>query len=106
MVVIRGTISANEDLRLNGRVEGSIDVPNHVLTVGPEGRIEGEIRAKGAVIEGIVVGDVRATDRLVLAATGALDGDIEAPRLEIREGARFDGRIRMPPRIRAVTTAA
>lgn len=106
MLVIRGTVTANEDLRLNGRVEGPIDVPNHTVTIGPEGRVEGEIRAKRAVIEGAVQGDVRASDRVVVAETGALEGDITAPRLEMREGARIDGRIEMPARLRAVTTAA
>lgn len=106
MLVIRGTVTANEDLRLNGRVEGSIDVPNHVVTIGPDGRVEGEIRAKGAVIEGAVQGEVRATDHVVVAETGALAGDLAAPRLEMREGARVDGRIEMPARLRAVTTAA
>jgi len=106
MLVIRGTVTANEDLRLNGRVEGSIVVPGHVVTIGPDGRVEGDIRAKGAVIEGIVRGDVKATDRVVVSETGALDGEIEAPRLEMRDGARVDGRVVMPARIRAVTTAA
>jgi len=106
MLMIRGTVTANEDLRLNARVEGSIEVPNHLITIGPEGRVEGDIRAKAAVIEGVVQGDVRATDRVVVAETGALDGDISAPRLEMREGARIDGHIEMPARLRAVTTAA
>ncbi len=106
MLVIQGTVTANEDLRLDGRVEGSIDVPNHVVTIGPEGRVEGEILAKVAVIEGFVRGGVRAADRMVMAETAVLDGDVATPRLEMREGARVDGRIEMPARLRAVTTAA
>lgn len=106
MLVIRGTVTASEDVRLDGRLEGSIDVPNHVVTIGPEGRVEGQIQAKAAVIEGDVLGEVRATDRVVVTETGALDGDIAAPRVEMREGARVDGRIEMPARLRAVTTAA
>lgn len=104
-VVIRGTVTANEDVTLTGRVEGTIQIPNHVVTIGPEARIEGEIRAKAIVVLGAVTGDVQATDKVILGAGGALDGDIRAPRVEIRDGARFGGRIEMPARIRAVTAA-
>lgn len=106
MLVIRGTMTANEDLRIDGRLEGSIDAPDHVVTIGSEGRVEGEIRAKIALVQGTVMGDVRATERVALAETAVFGGDLATSRLEMCEGARFDGNIEMPARPRAVTTAA
>lgn len=104
-IVIRGTVTASEDLTLEGRVEGTVQVPNHVVTIGPDAQIEGEIRAKGIVVLGVVKGDVLAAEKVVLGDGGELDGDIRARRVEILDGARFDGRIDMPARIRAVTAA-
>jgi len=106
MLVIRGTVTADEDLQVDGRVEGSIDAQDHVVTIGSEGRVDGEIRAKVALIQGTVIGDVQATERVALAETSVFEGDLAASRLEMCEGARFDGRIEMPVRPRVVTTAA
>jgi cytoskeletal protein CcmA (bactofilin family) len=105
-LVIRGTVTANEDICLAGLVEGTIQVPNHVLTIGPEGRMMAEIQAGVVVVGGAVTGNVGATERVVLDAGGTVEGNIRAPRVEMREGARLDGRIDMPARIRAVTSAA
>ena len=105
-LVIKGTVTASEDLVLGGRVEGTIQVPNHVLTLGPEARITADVQAGTVVVDGAVTGSVRATDKVVLSETGAVSGDIRSPRVEMHEGARLNGRIDMPARLRAVVSAA
>ena len=105
-LVIKGTVTANEDLRLGGRVEGTIQVPNHVLTLGPQAQILADVQAGTVVVDGVVTGSVRATEKVVLGETGAISGDIRSPRVEMHEGARLDGRIDMPARLRAVVSAA
>jgi len=97
-IFIRGEVRACEDLTLGGRVEGTIDVPGHVLTIGEHAQIAAEIRAKTVVVAGSVTGNLEATDQVVVDDRGAVEGDIVAPRVVMIEGARFDGRIDMPAR--------
>lgn len=105
-LVIKGTVTADEDLVLGGRVEGTIRVPNHVLTFGPEARIAADVQAGTVVVGGAVTGSVRATEKVVLSETGVVSGDIRSPRVEMHEGARLEGRIDMPGRLHAVVSAA
>jgi cytoskeletal protein CcmA (bactofilin family) len=105
-LVIKGTVTATEDILLSGRVEGSVCVPHHVVTVGPHGRIQAEIEARAVVVGGAVTGNLRATEKVLLDDGARVAGDVRAPRVEMREGAHVDGRIDMPARIRSVTSAA
>ena len=101
-VVLKGHLSASEDLTIEGRVEGMITVQDHTLTVGHHAQIEGQILARVATIRGTVQGDVTATEKVEILATGSVDGDIVAPRIVIAEGACvrgtgcFDDRIATP----------
>jgi len=105
-LVIRGTVTATEDILLSGCVEGTISAPRHVVTVGPHGRIKADIEARGVVVDGAVTGNLRATEKVVLDDGAAVTGDVRAPRVEMREGAQVRGRIEMPARIRSVHSAA
>jgi len=104
-VVIKGTVTAGEDLWLGGRVEGTIKVPDHVLTLGPDAEVTADVQARAVVVSGAVTGNVKATERVVLNETGAISGDIRSPRVEMHEGARVDGRVDMPARLHAVSAA-
>lgn len=105
-VVIRGTIKAYEDITLRGRIEGTIEVPNHVLTIGLGAHVTAEIVAKKVVVSGTVMGNLTATEQVVLKDQAAVSGDIVAPSVVIIEGARFDGRIDRPIRAVVTTNAA
>ncbi len=105
-IVIRGAIKAYEDITLKGRIEGTIEVPNHVVTIGQGAHVTAEIVAKKVVVSGTVTGNVTATDQVVLKDQGAVAGDIAAPSVVIIEGARFDGRIDMPIRALVASNAA
>jgi cytoskeletal protein CcmA (bactofilin family) len=94
-ITIKGDLSGNEDLQIDGTVEGRIDLPNNQLTIGPEGRVKAEVHAKSVVVIGHVTGNVSAADRIQVEATGIVDGDVKAPRLVIQEGAMLNGAVEM-----------
>jgi cytoskeletal protein CcmA (bactofilin family) len=94
-VQIRGELSGNEDLTIEGNVDGKIVVKDHNVTIGANGRITAEIHAKTVVIVGQVNGNITADDKVEIAPTGSLVGDIRAPRVAISDGARFKGSVDM-----------
>ena len=94
-VVIKGELSGSEDLTIEGQVEGSIELEQHVLTIGPNARIRAEVSAKAVVVLGEVMGDIKATEKVAIRDSGAVSGDIVAPKVAIAEGARFRGGIDM-----------
>ena len=96
-VVLKGHLSASEDLTIEGRVEGTITVEGHTLTVGDHAQIEAKILARVVTIRGTVQGDVTATEKVEILSTGSLDGDVVAPRIAIAEGACFRGKVDIQP---------
>ena len=97
-VHIKGTLSGREDLTVDGRVEGKITLRDHVLTIGANGHIEAELQAKAIVVHGKVVGNVIAENRVEIAASGTVHGDVRAPRVSIADGAMFRGSVDMDNR--------
>jgi len=92
----RGELSAQEDLIIQGSVEGSI-THTQSLTVGTDGTMKGDIRARVIVIDGKVEGDMYATESVNIRATAKVKGNVFAPRVGITEGAFFQGQIEMQP---------
>ncbi len=92
----RGELSAQEDLIVQGSVEGSI-THTQSLTVGTDGTMKGDIRARIIVIDGKVEGDLYATESVNIRATAKVKGNVFAPRVGISEGAFFQGQIEMQP---------
>jgi cytoskeletal protein CcmA (bactofilin family) len=93
-LVFKGELSADEDLVLQGRVEGSIH-HTQSLTVGVDGVVIGDVYARSIVVEGTVEGDLRGTASVLVTATAKLRGNISAPRVGIMEGAIFNGSVDM-----------
>ena len=94
-VVIKGELNGSEDLTIEGLVEGKIELREHVLTIGPNGKIKAELFAKSVVVLGEVKGNVTATDKVDIRENGSVEGDITAPRVAIAEGAHFRGSVDM-----------
>ena len=94
-VQIKGELIGNEDLTVEGKVDGKIILKDHNLTIGANGRITAEIHAKTVMIIGEVNGNVTADDKVEIAATGAMRGDIVSPRVVLADGSRFKGSIDM-----------
>jgi len=92
-VVVKGELSGSEDLYIDGQVEGSIDLRNSNLTVGPNGNVKANISAKAIVIQGKVDGSLTASDRLDLRKSAIVTGDLTTQRISIEEGAYLKGKI-------------
>lgn len=92
-VLIKGELSGSEDLYLDGEVEGSVDLKDHSLIVGPNGRVRANIHARDVVIHGKIDGNVYGTERVELKKSAILMGDISTQRIVIEDGAYFKGAI-------------
>lgn len=94
-VVIKGELNGSEDLTVEGHVEGRIELKDHVLTIGPNGKIKAQVFAKAVIVLGEVNGNVTASEKVDIRDGGSVDGDIIAPRVAIAEGAHFRGSVDM-----------
>ena len=94
-VVIKGELSGSEDLTIHGRMEGSISLKDHTLTIGPQADVKADISAKAVIVIGAVTGKVIAIDKIGIRATGAVTGDIVSPRLVIADGGCLRGAVEM-----------
>ena len=94
-VVIKGDLSSSEDLTIDGQVEGTIELRQNVLTIGPNARIKAQVVAKAIVVEGQVTGNLTASEHVDIRDHGSVDGDLVAPRVAIADGAHFRGSIDM-----------
>jgi cytoskeletal protein CcmA (bactofilin family) len=92
-VMVKGELSGDEDLYLDGEVEGTIELRSHRLIVGPNGRIRASINAKEVVLHGQVVGSIIGTERVELKKSCVLAGDINTHRIVIEEGASLKGSV-------------
>jgi cytoskeletal protein CcmA (bactofilin family) len=104
-VQIKGELSGNEDLTIEGMVDGKIMLKDHNLTIGANGRITAEVHAKTVVVVGQISGNITADDKVEIAPSGSVEGDIRAPRVAISDGARFKGSIDMGGKAAATTTS-
>jgi cytoskeletal protein CcmA (bactofilin family) len=94
-VVIKGELNGSEDLTIEGHVEGRIELKDHVLTIGPNGKIKAQVFAKAVIVLGEVNGNVTASEKVDIRDGGSVDGDIISPRVAIAEGAHFRGSVDM-----------
>jgi len=94
-VVIKGELNGSEDLTIEGQVDGTIQLRDHVLTIGPNGKIKAQIFAKSVIVLGEVTGNVTATEKVDIRDKGSVDGDIVSPKVAIAEGAHFRGSVDM-----------
>lgn len=92
-VVIRGELTGNEDLYLDGEIEGTINLRDHKLVIGPNGKIKATITARDLVLHGKVEGNITASERVELKRSCSLHGDVATQRIAIEDGAYFKGAI-------------
>ena len=92
-VVVKGELSGSEDLYLDGEVEGNIELHDHALTIGPNGKVKANIHARDVVVHGKVDGNIHGTERVELKKSAILSGDITTQRIIIEDGAFFKGAI-------------
>ncbi len=102
---IQGELSGDEDLVVEGRVEGKISVTKG-LRIGPQAQVNAEVKAHHVVIAGRIVGNVIATEKVEILPSGILEGNIRAPKIAIAEGAQFKGSVDMGGKPAAEQAAA
>ncbi|MGD2062284.1 MAG: polymer-forming cytoskeletal protein [Nitrospirota bacterium] len=94
-VIVKGELTAAEDMVIFGRVEGTITVNDHTVTIGKGATIEAEITAHSVVVEGQVTGNVEALEQLEISPDGVVIGNVKTPSLVIRDGATLKGSVDM-----------
>lgn len=92
-LIIKGEVTGSESLFIDGRVEGSINLPNNRVTIGRNGNVAANIAAREVVVLGKVRGNLNASDRVDIRNEGSLTGDVSALRISIEDGAFFKGGI-------------
>jgi cytoskeletal protein CcmA (bactofilin family) len=92
-IILKGELSANEDLVIEGQFEGTVNLQDHCLTVGTNGNVKAEIQARQVVIYGSVNGNVSAREKIEVRRTGNVTGDLTSASVSIEEGAYFKGSI-------------
>jgi cytoskeletal protein CcmA (bactofilin family) len=92
-VVVKGQIFSREDLYVDGEVEGTIEVQEHRLTVGPNGKVHANVKAREIIVLGTVHGNMEAGDKIEIRSEAKLVGDLRTARIVIEDGAYFKGSI-------------
>lgn len=94
-IFIKGDVSGDEDLIIQGRIEGKVELRQHNVTVGKSGRVKADITGKVISVEGEVQGNLVADDKIVIRQSGSVRGNIIAPRVSLEDGSKFKGSIDM-----------
>ncbi len=94
-ISIKGEITGEEDLTVQGQVEGAIELKKNNVTIGRTGRIKADVYGRSITIEGEVQGNLFGEERIVLQQSGSVRGDMKAPAINLEEGAKFKGNIAM-----------
>jgi cytoskeletal protein CcmA (bactofilin family) len=102
---IKGDLSGEEDMVIEGKVDGKVELPSAQLTVGANGVVRAEINAKAVVVVGRVTGNVNGSERVEIQGTGVVDGDVTSPKLVVAEGAVVNGSIHMTKKEGAAAAA-
>lgn len=97
-VYIKGELTGSENLTIDGRVEGKVELPEHTLTIGPKGQLAAQIVAKAVIVQGRVLGNITTTEKVDIREQGSVEGDIVTPVVAIADGAEVRGSIDMQGR--------
>ena len=94
-LVIKGDISGAESLFVDGRIEGTVNIPEHRVTVGRNGVVTADVNAREVVIMGKVQGNIICSDRLDIRSEGAVTGDVVVQRISVEDGAILKGSVQV-----------
>lgn len=94
-IEIKGELTGNEDLTIDGKVDGKIVLREHNLTIGANAKIKADVQAKAVLVIGEVFGNISADDKVEIAPSGSVEGDLSAPRVALADGSSFKGAIDM-----------
>jgi cytoskeletal protein CcmA (bactofilin family) len=94
-IEIKGNLSGGEDLQVEGRVEGKIELAQYSITIGTKGRIKADIKGRNIIVMGEVEGNIYGSEQIVLRQSSKVTGNLVAPRVSLEDGANFKGSIDM-----------
>lgn len=97
-ITIQGDVTGEENLRVDGCIEGKISLEKHNVTVGRSGRIKADIHGRHIQVEGEVKGNLYGEEEVILCESGKMEGNITAPQVSLEKGSTFRGSIDMSPR--------
>lgn len=103
---LKGEVTGEEDLVIQGEVEGNIQLKEHNLTVGEKGRIRADAFARTITVRGELTGDLNGVEKVTITASGKVRGNIIAPKVILEEGASFKGSIDMDAKAETPTLKA
>ena len=92
---LKGELSGDENLIIEGQFQGKIDLRNSNLFIGPEGKVEADIHARNIAINGYVKGNIFASGKVFIAEEAQMDGNISTSVISIMDGAQFKGSVKM-----------
>lgn len=96
-ICIRGEVTGDEDVLVEGRVEGDLNLPQNQVQVGKGGRVQAKVNARLVEVEGAIEGDISGNEKVVLRQSAEVSGNIRSPRVTLEDGCRFKGSIDMDP---------
>jgi cytoskeletal protein CcmA (bactofilin family) len=94
-IQINGDVKGDEDLMIEGDVSGTVELRNHALTIGKEGKVKADIHARSISVDGTTDGDLFASESIAIRSTANVRGNLLAPRISLEDGARFKGSVEM-----------
>ncbi len=95
---IDGDLRGEEDLLIEGEVNGTVELKNNSLTIGPQGKVRADVYARAVYVEGFVEGDLYGAERVGIRKSAQVRGNITSPSVSLEDGARFKGSIEMDPK--------
>jgi len=98
-MIIKGSLHSEDDVFLDGEIEGDVDVENCRLMIGPHGKVIANVRAREVDIQGIMTGNVESTEKTSIRTTGELMGDVRTGGIVIESGALFKGKVEIVTRL-------
>ena len=105
-ISIKGDLTGEEDLSIEGRLEGKIELRRHSVTIGKDGRIKGDVYGKVITVEGTIEGNLYGEEQLIVRQSGTVRGNIVAPRVVLEDGSNFKGNIDMSPKEKSTAVSA
>ena len=105
-ILIKGEISGQEDVYVDGQIEGSVQLIGNSLTIGPNGKVHASVAAKNVTVGGSLEGNIQASERTEMRKSAVVNGDVQTRRIAIEEGAFFKGKLEILTEAKAASNVA
>ena len=105
-ILIRGEISGQEDVYVDGQIEGSVQLSGNSLTIGPNGKVHASVAARNVTVGGSLEGNIQASERTEMRKSAVVNGDVQTRRIAIEEGAFFKGKLEILTEAKAASNVA